>query len=230
MGDRIKRTSIIQKIRQIFIAGIFTCLPLIVTVYLILFLYRLMTSDVLPIIVKIAEKYNCSLPPYILQLSAFVFVIIIIFFIGLIARAYIGGKIFKLIEKIVATIPVARTIYYGTKQVIESFKTTKGSTFSKVVLIEFPRRDMWMIGFVVKDALPLMSQPTLNSDEGYNVFVPTAPNPTSGFVAVVAKNDVKELNVSVEDAIKFVISIGLVNINPISAEQEITKVTKENVR
>lgn len=229
MAEKVKKTSVMQKIKQIFIAGIFACLPLVVTIYLILFLYRLVTGDVLPIVAKIAAKYHYTLPSYVLQLSAFLVVITIIFFIGLITRAYIGGKIFKLIEKIVSTIPIARTIYYGTKQVIESFKTTTGTTFSKVVLVEFPRRDMWMVAFVVKNAQSFMAQPTVNTDDAYNVFVPTAPNPTSGFVSIVPKCDVRELNVTVEDAIKFVISVGLVNINPISAEKEIGEAADKDV-
>lgn len=230
MGEAGKKTPFSQKIRQIFITGIFACLPLVVTVYLISFIYRLLTGDIIPIVAKIADKSHYVFPPYILQLSAFIIVIAIIFSVGLIARAYVGGKIFRLIEKIMSTIPIARTIYYGTKQVIDSFKSTSGSTFSKVVLVEFPRHDMWMVGFVVKDAQAFMALPSVGTEDAYNVFVPTAPNPTSGFVSIVAKTDVRELDISVEDGIKFVFSVGLVNLNPDSAGREIKKAVEKNVR
>ncbi len=112
-----------------------------------------------------------------------------------------------------SSIPIARTIYYGTKQVIDSFKSTSGSSFSKVVLVEFPRRDMWMIGFVVKDSQKTISNKLFGNRDAYNIFIPTAPNPTSGYISIVPKDEVKEINISVEEGIKFVLSIGLVNFN-----------------
>ena len=230
MAEENKKISVSQKIKQIFITGVFACLPLVVTVYLVLFIYRLLTGDILPIIAKIADRSHYVLPPYVLQLSAFIIVVVVIFLAGLIARAYIGGKIFKLIEKIMSTIPIARTIYYGTKQVIDSFKSTSGSTFSKVVLVEFPRRGVWMVAFVVKDAQDFMALPTLGTGDAYNVFIPTAPNPTSGFISIVAKSDVRELDVSVEDGIKFILSVGLVNLSPDSANGEIKKAAEKDVR
>lgn len=215
MANEPQKKTFAQKMKGVFIAGILTCLPLVVTVYIILFLYRLLTRDVIPIIHKIANKFGYSFEPYILEAAALAFVFIIIFTIGLIAKVYLGKKILLLVDKLVSHIPVARTIYSGTKQVIDSFSATTGSNFSKVVLVEFPRRDMWMIGFVVKDAVPFMAE-SCGFKEAYNVFVPTAPNPTSGFISIVDKKDIREVDLSVEDGIKFVFSVGLVNVSPFS--------------
>lgn len=225
MDNELQKKTFSQSMKGVFIAGILTCLPLVVTVYIILFLYRLLTRDVIPIIHKIANKFGYSFEPYILEAAALALVFILIFSIGLIAKAYIGKKVLWLLDKLVSHIPIARTIYSGTKQVIDSFSATTGANFSKVVLIEFPRRDMWMIGFVVKDAIPFMSD-CCGFQEAYNVFVPTAPNPTSGFISIVAKSDVKEVDLSVEDGIKFVFSVGLVNLSPFSLNPKDVPVKK----
>lgn len=215
--DTVSKTPFPQKIKRIFIAGILTCLPLVVTVYIILFLYRLLTSDLIPLVGNIALRFGYVLDTYILDVLAFAFVFLFIFLIGLIAKAYLGKKLLAFIDSIMGHIPIAKTIYKGTKQVIDSFSSTTGSSFSKVVLIEFPRRDMWMVGFVVKDSVGFMAS-ACGYEEAYNVFVPTAPNPTSGFIAIVDKKDVREVDMSIEDGIKFVFSIGLVNIVPYSRQ------------
>ncbi len=94
--------------------------------------------------------------------------------------------IIKLLDSFIAKIPVARSIYNATKQVVESFKNSTGTSFSKVVLVEFPRRDMWMVAFLVRDSLGFMVDAS-TKEESCNVCIPTAPNPTSGFIAVFPK-------------------------------------------
>ena len=218
MNKEKQKRTFSKKLKSVFIAGIFTCLPLVVTIYIILFLYRLLTGDVIPVISKIATRLNFQMPNYSLDFLALITVFVFIFLIGLIAKAYLGKQVLKLVDSLVSHIPIAKTIYNGTKQVIDSFSATSGGKFSKVVLVEFPRRDMWMIGFIVKDAIPFM-QDACSFKEAYNVFIPTAPNPTSGFIALVAKDDVREINISVEDGVKFVFSVGLVNLSPMTTEQ-----------
>lgn len=225
MAELEQKSTASQKLKRIFIAGILTCLPLIVTVYVVLFLYHLLTKDVIPIIRNIADRMGYVLYPLILDALAFILVFVVIFLIGLIAKAYLGKKIIEVIDSVMARIPIAKTIYKGTKQVIDSFSSTTGSSFSKVVLVEYPRRDMWMVGFVVKDTASFMSS-SVGYKDAYNVFVPTAPNPTSGFIAIVSKDDVRDVDMSVEDGIKFVFSVGLVNLTPFSLQQKDVSVKK----
>lgn len=210
----MNKNSLSQKIKKIFIAGILTSLPIVVTFYLLYFLYNLIVSKASPIVKTVSAQYNLNLGEYTIQFLTIFIIILLIFFIGLFTRLYLGRLFIKLIDKIMAHIPVAKSIYNAIKQVVDSFGATSGNSFSKVCLIEFPRRDMWMLAFVVRDTHKLMEDIT-TKEESCNVFVPTAPNPTSGFVAIVPKKDVKELDISVEEGIKFVLSIGILNFNKV---------------
>lgn len=211
-----------QKIRNIFIAGILSLLPFVITVYLLYFLYDIIVSNAMPLVKQIARQYNFDFSEYVFQIVTLIIVIIIIFLIGILTKMYFGKILIKFLDNIIAKIPVARSIYNATKQVVDSFKNSTGSSFSKVVLVEFPRRDMWMIAFLVRDSLDFMESAS-TKEESCNVFIPTAPNPTSGFVAVVPKKDIRELDISVEEGIKFVLSVGIINIKD---PEEIKKLGK----
>lgn len=138
-----------QKIRNIFIAGILSLLPFVITVYLLYFLYDIIISNAIPLVNQIARQYNFDFSEYVFQISTLVIVILLIFLIGILIKMYFGKILIKFLDNIIAKIPVARSIYNATKQVVDSFKNSTGSSFSKVVLIEFPRRDTWMIAFLV---------------------------------------------------------------------------------
>lgn len=211
-----------QKIRNIFIAGILSLLPFVITVYLLYFLYDIIISNAMPLVKRIARQYNFDFSEYVFQIATLVIVILLIFLIGILTKMYFGKRLIKILDNIIAKIPVARSIYNATKQVVDSFKNSTGSSFSKVVLVEFPRRDMWMIAFLVRDSLDFMESAS-TKEESCNVFIPTAPNPTSGFVAVVPKKDIRELDISVEEGIKFVLSVGIINIKD---PEEIKKLGK----
>ncbi len=211
-----------QKIKKIFIAGILALLPIVVTLYLLYFLYNVVVSKASPLVKRIAHQYNYDFSEYVFQIGTFLIILIIIFIIGIFTRMYLGKLFIKMLDNVMTHIPVARFIYNATKQVIDSFGNTSGSSFSKVVLVEFPRRDMWMIAFLVRDALPIM-QDISTKEESANVFVPTAPNPTSGFVVVVPKKDIRELDITVEEGIKFVLSVGIINLDKHSNIKDLVK-------
>lgn len=211
-----------QKIKKIFIAGILALLPIVVTLYLLYFLYNVVVSKASPLVKRIAHQYNYDFSEYVFQIGTFLIILLIIFIIGIFTRMYLGKLFIKMLDNVMTHIPVARFIYNATKQVIDSFGNTSGSSFSKVVLVEFPRRDMWMIAFLVRDALPIM-QDISTKEESANVFVPTAPNPTSGFVVVVPKKDIRELDITVEEGIKFVLSVGIINLDKHSNIKDLVK-------
>lgn len=214
--------SISQKIKKIFIAGILSLLPIIVTVYLLYFLYNFIVSKASPLVKKIAHQYNYDFSEYVFQIATFIIIILFIFLIGIFTRMYLGRLFMKILDNIMTHIPIARLIYNAAKQVIDSFSNTSGSSFSKVVLVEFPRRDMWMIAFLVRDALPVM-QDISTKEESSNVFIPTAPNPTSGFIAVVPNKDIRELDITVEEGVKFVLSVGIINLDKNTDIKELIK-------
>lgn len=204
--------GISKKLKSVFIAGILALLPFVITVYFLYFLYNVIISNATPIVKQIARQYHFDFNEYIFQVITFVIIILLVFFIGVLTRLYFGKMIIKLLDSFIAKIPVARSIYNATKQVVESFKNSTGTSFSKVVLVEFPRRDMWMVAFLVRDSLGFMVDAS-TKEESCNVFIPTAPNPTSGFIAVVPKKDVRELDITVEEGVKFVLSVGIINLN-----------------
>lgn len=204
--------GISKKLKSVFIAGILALLPFVITVYFLYFLYNVIISNATPIVKQIARQYHFDFNEYIFQIITFVIIILLVFFIGVLTRLYFGKMIIKLLDSFIAKIPIARSIYNATKQVVESFKNSTGTSFSKVVLVEFPRRDMWMVAFLVRDSLGFMVDAS-TKEESCNVFIPTAPNPTSGFIAVVPKKDVRELDITVEEGVKFVLSVGIINLN-----------------
>lgn len=169
-----------QKIRNIFIAGILSLLPFVITVYLLYFLYDIIISNAIPLVNQIARQYNFDFSEYVFQISTLVIVILLIFLIGILTKMYFRKILIKLLDNIIAKIPVARSIYNATKQVVDSFKNSTGSSFSKVVLIEFPRRDTWMIAFLVRDLLDFMENASIK-EESCNVFYSHSTKPNIWF-------------------------------------------------
>lgn len=136
-------------------------------------------------------------------LDVFILTVLLVFFGALISSQW-GVKIVSTCERVLSFIPVFRTLYRGVKEGIELFFTSKGS-FDKVVLVEYPRRDCWSIAFMTNAAASTVNQ---QLQDWVTVFVPTTPNPSSGFVLMVKREDVRFVNVDVEDALRFVISLG----------------------
>lgn len=169
-----------QKIRNIFIAGILSLLPFVITVYLLYFLYDIIISNAIPLVNQIARQYNFDFSEYVFQISTLVIVILLIFLIGILTKMYFGKILIKILDNIIAKVPVARSIYNATKQVVDSFKNSTGSSFSKVVLVEFPRRDTWMIAFLVRDLLDFMENASIK-EESCNVFYSHSTKPNIWF-------------------------------------------------
>lgn len=193
------------------VAGIFTLLPLVITFYIVKFLYKFVAARLAPVMLDVLSRYNIKqLPePIMVLISLFIF-IILIYCAGLLIQFYIGRLLMRLIEKTVNKIPIVGSIYSAIKQVIDSLNTGSQS-FKKVVLVEFPHRGIYSVGFVVRETQPKLVD-TLGK-ECLNVFMPTTPNPTNGFIMVVPKEDCISVNISVDEALKFVISLGIVNFN-----------------
>jgi uncharacterized membrane protein len=132
--------------------------------------------------------------------------IIVIIIIGILVSTLLGRKMVKITERIILRIPVVRSVYLGIQQIIDSFSSKEQGKFLHVVLIEFPREGMRSIGFVTNEFTGESGEPLLN------VFIPTAPNPTSGFLQIVKKQDVVPTNMSVDDAFKMVMSAGKLSV------------------
>jgi uncharacterized membrane protein len=194
--------------RNNFLAGFFVLLPIVITFFIFMWLFKGFTSFLLPYI-KVSEKFfEITLSPVTRRILSFIFLCCIIFFIGLFAKNYFCKKIFNFFESLLKKIPVVKTIYLSSKQIINTFLNSNGDNFSKVVLIEYPRQGIYSIAFLTNNTIPFFSN--ILKKKCVNVFVPTSPNPTSGFLIVVPESDVINLDMSIEDGFNYVISAGLI--------------------
>ena len=194
------------KIRAYFFTGILVTAPVAITLYMaykfIIWIDRLVNQLLPP-----QYKFDAILPFTIPGLGLVILVLALIL-VGMFAAGFLGKFFLRLGEWIVYKVPLISSIYSVLKQIFETFFSTKTQAFSKVVMLEYPRKGIWILGFVSSE---LKGEVKGKFDqEMLNVFIPTTPNPTSGFLIFVPKKDAIELDMKVEDGIKFVISGGLV--------------------
>ena len=199
----IKR-SIFAKLRNNFIAGVVVLIPIGITLYLTLFFIRISG-----VIIPKEINPNNYLPfniPGVEILVAIVFITLV----GWISLSFLGKKFFELFNSLLKKIPILRTIYSAIGQMTESFTKTDNNQKS-VVLLEYPRKGVWAVGFATKENQGIIKDKV--QQELVNIFVPTTPNPTSGFLLMVPKKDLIYLDISFEQASKFIVSAGTTNIN-----------------
>ena len=194
-----KKSSITSKLRNAFIAGIVVLIPIGFTLYLTLFLIKI-SSKLIPNEINPNNYLPFSIPGLEILLS-----VIFITIVGGISLSFFGKKILNLINDLFRRIPILRTIYSAIGQMTESF-TNKSDNKKSVVLIEYPKKGSWAVGFATKENKGEISKKT-NKDL-VNVFVPTTPNPTSGFLLMFPKDEVIFLDMTFEEASKFIVSAG----------------------
>ena len=199
---KIKKISLIARLRNYFITGIIVLVPIGFTLYLTIFLISI-SANLIPKEINPNSYLPFSIPGLEIALS-----IIFITLIGFISLSFIGKRILKLINDLLKKIPFLRTIYSAIGQMTETFANKKGKKKS-VVLVEYPRKGTWAVGFATKDNKGEISKKTNNNL--VNVFVPTTPNPTSGFLLMFPKNEIIYLDMSFEEASKFIVSAGTSN-------------------
>ena len=201
MVTKQKKRSIFARVRNYFIAGIVVLIPIGVTIYLTLILVSI-SSQILP-----KEINPNHYLPYNIPGVEIVIAIILITFIGFISLSFIGKKLLEMFNNILKRIPILRTIYSAIVQMTETF-TKNDDKKKSVVLVEYPRKGSWAVGFATKDNTGEIS--TKTKRQLINVFVPTTPNPTSGFLLMFPKEDVIHLDLTFEEASKFIVSAGTI--------------------
>lgn len=195
--------------RNLFIAGILVLLPISITVFIITFIFTKLDNLLAPFFIKLLlllgiPNHEEELVPGL----GFTATILLILITGLITRNFIGRKFVNIGEFAVEKIPVARSIYSGAKQILETVTKSQVETFNKVVMIEYPRKGLYSVGFITCESKGEIQEMTDNFV--VNVFVPTTPNPTSGLLVFVPKQDLTYLSMTVEEGIKLVVSGGIV--------------------
>ena len=204
MTKSIIKKSFLSKIRNNFIAGVVVLIPIGITLYLTLFIIKI-SGNIIPKEINPNNYLPFDIPGVEIVIALF-----LITFIGWISLSFIGKKFFEIFNNFLKKIPILRTIYSAIGQMTESFTKNENSEKS-VVLLEYPRKGIWVVGFATKENHGIIKN-KINEDL-VNVFVPTTPNPTSGFLLMLPKKDLIYLDVSFEQASKFIVSAGTTNID-----------------
>lgn len=206
--------------KKYFITGLVILLPLALTIIIVAFFFNLLTGPFLGIIKALFENTNLFENGFLFlssdqvqNLAAKTLILISLFLIvlglGILARWFLFKTFIKFAEYLVKRIPLVNTIYRTCQDVIQTLFTSQADSFKQVVLVRFPHPNTYSIGFITRSAIPSLSE-TSHSDV-VAVFVPTAPNPTSGFMVMFKPEDMIYLNMKVEDAFKFIISCGMIS-------------------
>jgi len=196
---KMKKKSIALKLRNYFFTGVIVLVPIGFTLYLSKFLINFSTK-----LVPSGLNPNTYLP-YAIPGIEIILTVIFITFVGGLSLSFLGKKFLQVIDDLFKRIPILRTIYSAIGQMTESFRNQDGNKKS-VVLLEYPRKGSWAVGFATKE-----NSGEIKSKTNYNlinVFVPTTPNPTSGFLLMIPKEDLIYLDMTFEEASKFIVSAG----------------------
>jgi uncharacterized membrane protein len=205
-GTRARRLGLMGRLRGYFFAGVLITAPLGITIYIAWSFISWVDSQVIPLL---PERYNPErYLPFSVPGIGLLIVLVGLTLIGALTAGIIGRLFINTSERLLNRMPIVRSLYSATKQIFETVLAQKSTAFRDVVLIEYPRRGMWAIGFITGTTEGEVQE--LTEDEVVNVFLPTTPNPTSGFLLFVPRSDIISLHMSVEEGIKMVVSGGIV--------------------
>jgi uncharacterized membrane protein len=195
-----------NRIKNYFIMGLLATIPIGLTVYILRVFIGMMDNmlQILP-----SKFHPDTYLPFHIPGLGLIATVILIFIIGVLAQSFLGRKVVSIGEWILSKIPLVRNIYIAIKQLVGAIFAQNSKEFKRVVMVEYPRKDLWVIGFVT--GITEGEIQTKTKKRVVNVFVPTTPNPTSGFYLLVPENDIISLDMTVEDAFKLVISGGILS-------------------
>ena len=202
MAKNKPKKSLLSSLRNNFIAGVVVLIPIGITLYLTIFIINV-SSKLIP-----KEINPNHYLPYNIPGLEILIAVLLITIIGWLSLSFIGKRLFNLFESLLNKMPIIRTIYSAVEQLIETFTKSK-SDKKTVVLIEYPRKGVYAVGFATKENTGEIKKKA--GKELINVFVPTTPNPTSGFLLMFPKDEVIYLDLSFEEASKFIVSAGSFN-------------------
>lgn len=208
-------------LRRYFIAGLLLWLPVVATIFIIKFLVDLIDKSLS--LLPVAYRPDVILGYHIPGIGV-IFTLVCILVTGLLVTNFLGDHLVNFWEKIVNRIPLVRSIYNAIKQVVQTLFNQSGESFRKVLLVEYPRTGMWTIAFQTGSGVSQIEQAA--GEELVTVFIPTTPIPTSGYIVMIPRNSVKELDISVDEALRMVISLGVVAPNNQKQAENTEQTTK----
>ncbi len=189
-----------EKLRNLFGRGLVVMVPIVITFWVLHILFEAVDGIASPVFDRIFDRHIPGI--------GFLTMVLLIFLVGILSRNLIARTVFKTLERLLSSIPLARTIYSAMKDIINAFQPgKKGKSFREVVLVEYPQLGLQTIGFVTNE---ISIKNGISEEEMVNVYLPNPPNPTSGFLVLVPKANLKILDMTVEEGLKFVLSGGIV--------------------
>jgi uncharacterized membrane protein len=194
------------RLRGSFFAGILVTVPIALTIYLVWVLVH-SVDDMVASVLPHQWNPNTYLPFDVPGLGLIIFFLAMVI-IGAVTASFLGRFFHRRFERILSRLPVVRSIYSAIKQIMDTVFSQRSQAFREAVLVEYPRRDLWIIAFITGETKGEVKN--LHADDIINIYVPTTPNPTSGFLLFVPKRDIIPLSMSVDEALKMVISTGIV--------------------
>jgi uncharacterized membrane protein len=188
-------------------------LPTIITLWLLRILFGIVSDDVTPLVVRVLPALGIEDPGgwrarFVAPLVGVVLTLLLVYLIGLLAANLIGARIGAWLEGLILRIPVVKGIYGAARQLLDALGSGRKGAFSRVVLVEYPRPRVWTLGFVTNESRARV--PAATATDTLMVFFPTAPNPTSGWLALVPVDDLLEVDLSIEEGVKLIVSGGIV--------------------
>ena len=202
-----KPSGLMARIRNYFLTGILVTAPAALTIYLAVLFISFIDNHVRRLI---PAEYNPEqYLPFAIPGLGVLIVLIAMVILGAFTTGYLGRLLVRIWEAMWARMPFVSGIYSTLKQIFETVFSQKSNAFRQVVLVEFPRKEAWSLAFVTADA-PVEVKGALNDIEMLSIFVPTTPNPTSGYLIMCNKKEIIPIDMTVEDGLKFVISLGIV--------------------
>lgn len=200
------KKAILSRLRTYFLAGLVVTAPIGITIYLAWSFLQILDRIVAPII---PGPYNPNTyMPFSLPGLGFIITVIFFIIVGWLTKNYLGRVIVRWSEYVVERVPVINKIYIAIKQVMETIMASKSDAFKEVIMFEYPRKGMWVLGFLTGVTKGEVQE--LTDTEVVNVFLPTTPNPTSGFLLFVPKKDITFMKMTVEEGIKMIVSGGII--------------------
>jgi len=199
--------------KRTFITGLVIILPIAITLWVVKFIVIQTASILTPVIHKIIAAFglgafiDTASIKYLIMFLSLILTFIIIYLVGLIGGTVLGKQLLAWFERILMQVPVVRSVYSAVRQFLDTFSSSGGSAFRKVVMVEYPRKGLWTLALLTAETKGEI-QSKLAQDM-ISVFVPTTPNPTSGWLLLVPKSDVVELEMSVDESFKLIISGGV---------------------
>ncbi len=211
--------SIISRMRRIFITGLVILLPLLITITLLYFLFKIINAYITPLVRRLIDLivsgvFGAALrdwEPFIRSLTipiGLLLTLLLVLLVGGLGTNLIGRRILRALDQLILRIPLVKSVYGAAQQLMQSIRMSHYAGFSRVVLVEYPRRGIWTMGFLTQEYPGGVDR--YLQGELISVFLPTTPNPTSGWLVVTPRSEVRLLDLSIEDGVKFIISGGIV--------------------